>query len=177
MSNISAFRNHTKLKEIKYIVANCGTNGKWCGYFECYDIEVAREQLKEVREIFPNNKAAIFKKIETTTIDMICENKSKGEEESKKANDLISKEKVIEILEKTGLITNNDFSKWIVDEINGIPTAYNLNKVVERLEREREVIATTKYCAKHRDNCDGKSCFECTSNYLIEIAKAGGESD
>lgn len=108
---------------------------------------------------------------------MICENKSKGEEESKKANDLISKEKVIEILEKTGLITNNDFSKWIVDEINGIPTAYNLNKVVERLEREREVIATTKYCAKHRDNCDGKSCFECTSNYLIEIAKAGGESD
>lgn len=63
--------------------------------------------------------------------------------------------------------------------INNMPTAYDVDKVVEELEKSKEVIATTRYCRKYVNNgkCDEKDCFKCIADYLIDIVKAGVVND
>ena len=59
------------------------------------------------------------------------------------------------------------------------PTAYSVNKVVEELEKAKHEIASEDYCRSINDKekCDGRNCFECCAEYLIEIVKQGGVSD
>ena len=47
---------------------------------------------------------------------------------------LITEESVIDVLKQTGIIQDNDLGHLVVDEINRIPTAYDVDKVVEDLE-------------------------------------------
>ena len=51
-------------------------------------------------------------------------------------SDLISREAVIDVLKQTGIIQDNDRGHLVVDEINRIPTAYDVEKVVEEIEKE-----------------------------------------
>ena len=51
-------------------------------------------------------------------------------------SDLISRETVKDILKQTGIIQDNDIGHCVIEEINRIPTAYSVDKVVERLNKE-----------------------------------------
>ncbi len=55
------------------------------------------------------------------------------------------------------------------------PTAYDMENVLEQLEKSRGYIATTQYCNDmNRDTtCDGRNCFDCCLDYLTEIVKRG----
>ena len=59
------------------------------------------------------------------------------------------------------------------------PTAYSVDKVVEELEKAKHEIASEDYCRSINDKekCDGRNCFECCAEYLIEIVKRGGVFD
>lgn len=56
------------------------------------------------------------------------------------------------------------------------PTAFDAKKVVEQLEESRGYIATPKYCNGMcgDSTCDGRNCFQCCLDYLINIVKRGG---
>ena len=64
-------------------------------------------------------------------------------------------------------------------DIDNIPTAYSVNKVVEELEKAKHEIASEDYCRSINDKekCDGRNCFECCAEYLIEIVKQSGVSN
>lgn len=47
---------------------------------------------------------------------------------------LIDADEVINILKETGIIQDNELGHCVIDEINRIPTAYDVDKVVEELE-------------------------------------------
>lgn len=72
-----------------------------------------------------------------------------------------------------------EFLDVIVGSICEWPTAYDIDKIVEELEKSKEVIATTRYCRKYVNNgsCDEKDCFKCIADYLIDIVKAGVVND
>lgn len=53
-------------------------------------------------------------------------------------SDLISRSAVIEVLKQTGIIQDNDLGHLVIDEINRIPTAYDIEKVVAELENRTE---------------------------------------
>ena len=53
-------------------------------------------------------------------------------------SDLISRSAVIEVLKQTGIIQDNNLGHLVIDEINRIPTAYNVEKVVAELEEYME---------------------------------------
>ena len=47
---------------------------------------------------------------------------------------LIDADEVINILKETGIIQDNDLGQCVIAEINRIPTAYDVDKVLEQLE-------------------------------------------
>ena len=55
-------------------------------------------------------------------------------------------------------------------------TAYDINKVVEELNKAKDEIANENYCRSinEKEKCDGRKCFKCCAEYLIEIVKRGG---
>lgn len=59
------------------------------------------------------------------------------------------------------------------------PTAFDTEKVVEQLEESRGYIATPKYCNDMcgDSTCDGRNCFQCCLDYLINIVKRGGKDE
>lgn len=59
------------------------------------------------------------------------------------------------------------------------PVAYDVDKIVEELEKAKHEIASEDYCRSINDKekCDGRNCFECCTEYLIEIVKQGVISD
>ena len=64
-------------------------------------------------------------------------------------------------------------------DIDDIPTAYDINKVVEELNKAKDEIANENYCrsTNEKEKCDGRNCFKCCAEYLIEIVKRGGVFD
>lgn len=50
--------------------------------------------------------------------------------------DLISRKVVIDILKQSGIIVDNVRGNLVIEEINRIPTAYDVNKVVEQLSNK-----------------------------------------
>lgn len=63
----------------------------------------------------------------------------------------------------------------ILEKIDEQPTAYDIDKIVERLEAAKSEIASETYCKAvyNKGLCESKNCFECCAEYLIEIVKAG----
>lgn len=64
-------------------------------------------------------------------------------------------------------------------DIQEQPTAYDVDKIVEELEKAKHEIASEDYCRSINDKekCDGRNCFECCAEYLIKIVKQGVISD
>jgi DNA-binding GntR family transcriptional regulator len=78
--------------------------------------------------------------------------------------DLISRGAVIDVLKQNGIIVDNERGNLIIDEINRIPTAYDVDKVVEQLLSE-------SLCARADDEA-----FIVLDN-AIEIVKGGGKGE
>ena len=89
-------------------------------------------------------------------------------------SDLISRSKVISVLEQLeehSLTGKMDISNAIY-LLNNQPTAYDIDKVVEELEK----IRANETCNKEK--CDTKEiCRICVVDDAIEIVKQGGVSD
>lgn len=51
-------------------------------------------------------------------------------------SDLISRQTVLDVLKQTGIIQDNDLGHLVVDEINRIPIAYDIEKVVAETEKQ-----------------------------------------
>ena len=79
-------------------------------------------------------------------------------------SDLISREMVIDILKQTGIIQDNDIGHCVIEEINRIPIAYDIDKVVEELENLKDKGSVTK-----TEMLITKSCID----KAIEIVKQG----
>ena len=62
-------------------------------------------------------------------------------------------------------------------DIDNIPTAYSVDKVVEELNKAKDKIANENYCRSinEKEKCDGRNCFKCCAEYLIEIVKQEAE--
>lgn len=84
---------------------------------------------------------------------------------------LIDADEVINILKETGIIQDNDLGQCVIAEINRIPTAYDVDKVLEQLE-EKEL------------NCLKKDVITSNKRYrhmayafrqAIGVVKGGGE--
>ena len=70
-----------------------------------------------------------------------------------------------------------EFTYIPYSEIEEAPTAYDIDKIVERLEAAKSEIASETYCkAIDVELCVSRNCFECCAEYLIEIVKAGGKN-
>ena len=54
---------------------------------------------------------------------------------------LIDADDVIQTLKETGIIQDNDLGHLVVDEINRIPTAYDVDMVVAKLEEKADSIS------------------------------------
>jgi hypothetical protein len=80
---------------------------------------------------------------------------------------LIDADEVINILKETGIIQDNDLGQCVIDEINRIPTAYDVDKVVEELENR--VLDTT-------DSLTGIGA-KWAYKGAINIVKVGGTND
>lgn len=80
---------------------------------------------------------------------------------------LIDADEVINILKETGIIQDNDLGQCVIDEINRIPTAYDVDKVVEELEN-RVLDAT--------DSLTGIGA-KWAYKGAINIVKVGGTND
>lgn len=80
---------------------------------------------------------------------------------------------------KRSISQNNKIPRIFQQVINSQPTAYSVDKVVEELEKAKHEIASEDYCRSINDKgkCDGRNCFECCAEYLIEIVKQGVISD
>lgn len=74
---------------------------------------------------------------------------------------------------KRSISQNNKIPRIFQQVINSQPTAYSVDKVVEELEKAKHEIASEDYCRSINDKgkCDGRNCFECCAEYLIEIVK------
>lgn len=80
-------------------------------------------------------------------------------------SDLISRQSVIDVLKETGIIQDNDLGHLVVDEISKIPTAYDVDKVVAKLEKKRDKLSEEGCCLSAKQ-----------INDAIEIVKTGGNA-
>jgi len=55
-------------------------------------------------------------------------------------DDLIRKSAVIDVLKQTGIIQDNDLGHLVVEEINRIPAAYDVEKVCKELFMESQFV-------------------------------------
>ena len=96
-------------------------------------------------------------------------------------SDLISRSKVISVLEqlKEHSLSGKMYISNAIYLLENQPTAYDINKVVEELEKAKHEIPSEDYCMSINDKekCDGRNCFKCCAEYLIEIVKQGGVYD
>lgn len=91
-------------------------------------------------------------------------------------SDLISRKAVIDTLKQNGIIVDNELGNLIVDEINRIPTAYDVDKVVEQLEEEyiSAICWNNKPCNYPETiGC----CYDRAINKAVEIVKGGGQGE
>lgn len=70
---------------------------------------------------------------------------------------LIDADEVINVLKETGIIQDNELGHCVVAEINRMPTAYDVDKVLEQLEYSR--VPNTGIAGYHK---------------VVEIVKGGG---
>lgn len=85
-------------------------------------------------------------------------------------NDLISREAVIDILKQSGIIVDNVRGNLIIEEINKIPTAYDVDKVVEQLKEAKE-----KSTEENKNISEEAKAWNEALNEAIFFVKGGGQ--
>ena len=103
----------------------------------------------------------------------------KKEESEEKMSDLISKSVLIKVLKDRatneaimGYMTAYDVTNSIIDEVEEQPTAYDINNVIEELERNASRY-TKKYVTPYGNN-GYKDTKAISIHKAIEIVKQGG---
>lgn len=92
-------------------------------------------------------------------------------------DDLIKRSAVIDVLKETGIIQDNDLGHLVVDEIERIPTAYDVEKVVEQLDnRISSLDSKNKICMDAGDfkSADKYADKMCEVIEIKEIVRKGG---
>lgn len=95
-------------------------------------------------------------------------------------SDLISRETVIDTLKQTGIIQDNDIGHLVIEEINRIPMAYDIDKVVEKLESNSFITVKQEKVQTKRKDIQSYISVEKEVVLLkdaIEIVKQGGVAD
>lgn len=101
-------------------------------------------------------------------------------------SDLISREKIHDYIKgqinpygKPFEGTAYELGLKIMRYIDAMDSAYDIDKVVEELEKAKVILANEYYCKTIHDkkDCENSNCFECCADYLIEIVKQGGVSN
>ena len=96
-------------------------------------------------------------------------------------NDLISRKQVIETAERVFAEYRmsygghrGGFAEAVSEAIENIPTAYDVDKVLEQLENCRDIMIspTNKDC--FGEECKHSDCMACVFEKAIEIVKVGG---
>lgn len=82
---------------------------------------------------------------------------------------LIDADEVINILKETGIIQDNDLGQCVIAEINRIPTAYDVDKVVEQLGKKQN--------NKGFGGTIQEIFYDSGLEDAIEIVKGGGMND
>lgn len=84
-------------------------------------------------------------------------------------SDLISRQAVIDVLKETGIIQDNDLGHCVVDEINRIPTACNIDAIKRRLKAH-----AADYKDKSNAYEQGKAFAYKNSARIIDFMLRGG---
>ena len=79
-------------------------------------------------------------------------------------SDLISRSSVIDVLKETGIIQDNNFGHLVLDEIKRIPVAYDVDAVVEKLDK-----------ASYKADCLGATVKYLNFDDTVHIVCAGGK--
>lgn len=91
---------------------------------------------------------------------------------------LITEESVINVLKQTGIIQDNDLGHLVVDEINRIPTAYDVEKVISKVDEALFEFGDGNNCAScaFREMCnDGNDgCIETMAEVFRNTVRIGG---
>ena len=97
-------------------------------------------------------------------------------------SDLISRSELIKVLKDRatneaimGYMTAYDVTNSIIDEVEKQPTAYDINNVIEELERNASRY-TKKYVTPYGNN-GYKDTKAISVHKAIEIVKAGGKNE
>lgn len=95
------------------------------------------------------------------------------------SDDLIRRNDVLNLLDKIykqekDLMRSIWIRNSIKDKIEEIPTAYNIDKVVEELEEE---MGCHDHCSYKGAYCSRGNCRWSIIDDVIEIVKAGGKND
>ena len=90
---------------------------------------------------------------------------------------LIDADAITRSTELVKKIVVHDFTPYIkaddlIQFIDKLPTAYNVDKVVEQLEHLLNNFG--EHCEDWGRECTHKSCSDCVLSHAIEIVKAGG---
>ncbi len=93
---------------------------------------------------------------------------------------LITKESVIDVLKQTGIIQDNDLGHLVVDEINRIATAYDVDKVVAELEEkikavEKIIVTPPQNKLDEITNDTAKDFVGAWKSAIKVVRKGGGE--
>lgn len=87
---------------------------------------------------------------------------------------LIREQDVIDALKETGIIQDDDLGHLVVDEIKRIPTAYDVDKVVEQIEHYNEC---TDKCTNYEYCGDFCKDIHIDKDEAIGIVKKGGADE
>lgn len=82
---------------------------------------------------------------------------------------LIDADEVINILKETGIIQDNELGHCVIAEINRIPTAYDVDKVVQKLNEQQN--------NKGFGGTLQEMFYDSGLDVAIKIVKAGGTND
>lgn len=85
---------------------------------------------------------------------------------------LIDADEVINILKETGIIQDNDLGQCVIAEINRIPTAYDVDKVIEEIEEW-----TARINVINDNSSKAGQVDVIGSNKAIKIVEGGGVND
>ena len=93
-------------------------------------------------------------------------------------SDLISRSAVIDVLKETGIIQDNDLGHLVVGEIERIPTAYDVDKVVKELKAKiKNIYGLYNRETPILESLSRKDAFNNGICEAIEIVKGGGVNE
>lgn len=87
------------------------------------------------------------------------------------SGDLISRKAVIDLIESCHVLED---AYCLVDYINELPTAYDVDKVVGQLEECKRIMESPVQQDCYGEECKVGDCIVCAFDKALDIVKEGG---